>query len=261
MRHEERRRTSVFHRPYLLWKAGTGLPVILSVVMSVAILLLSANASAGRVAAFYLEPHFGAARLILKAVEIERSFVTAVTSDASYGLTDINPEGIIAPVGRMISYSGGGVEAGFTTGVKISGLKLGFTFTWINASFTGFSKRYRYSPELMRAQGRKYEDEDTLPVFRLMGAIKYGVPIMRILLQFQTRIGRMIIRDTSLIVGRAVEEQNGMTADVGIEATMRPSRWISIGFLGYGGFFAFTGKYEGGMGGVFGGNGTLCIYF
>ena len=223
--------------------------------------LFASDAHAGRVAALYLEPHFGAAKLILKAVEIERSFVSAVTNDATYGLTDINPEGIIAPVGRMISYTGGGMEAGFTSGIKISGLKLGFTFTWINASFSGYSRRYRYSPELMRAQGKKYVDADTLPIFRLMGAIKYGVPIMRLLLQFQTRIGRMIIRDTSLVVGRAVEEQNGMTADIGIEATLRPSRWISVGFLGYGGFFAFTGKFEGGMGGVFGGNGTVCIYF
>ena len=233
-------------------------------ILAAVLLLCAKNVSAGRIAAFYLEPHFGAARIIVKAVEIERSFVSTVgKSDIEYSLTDVNLnlEGGIAPVGRMVSYKGSGVEAGFGTGIKISGLKMGFTFTWINAAFSGYSKRYRYSTQLLKAEGKKLVDSDTVPIFRLLGAVKYGIPFGRLLLQFQTRIGRMIFRDTSLVLGRAIERDNGLTADVGIEATLRPSRWISIGFLGYGGFFAFTGKYEGGMGGVFGGNGTFCIYF
>ncbi|MBN2671145.1 MAG: hypothetical protein JXX29_05710 [Deltaproteobacteria bacterium] len=221
------------------------------------------TAFAGKIAAFYLEPHLGAARVILRAVEIERSFVSSVAQEeVSYDWSDINPDGAVASVGRMISYKGSGLEMGWTTGLKISGLKLGFTFSWLNVTFSGYSKRYRYSPELMRAQGRKYWDTDTVPVFRLLGSVKYGVPIWRrMLVNFQTRIGSMVVKNTALVVGRAVEENNGLTADVGIEFTLRPNKWLSVGVLGYGGLFAFAGKYEGGMGVLLGGNGVFCLYF
>lgn len=220
------------------------------------------NAVAGKVAAFYVEPHLGAAKLLLRAVEIENSFVSAVAQEeAALEWTDINRDVGIASVGRMIAYEGSGLEMGLTAGIKISGLKLGFTFTRIHATFTGYSKRYRYSPELMRAQGRKYWDSDTLPVYRLLGTVKYGIPIWRTVVNFQTRIGGMIVKNTSLVVGRAVEEQGGITADVGLELSLRPNKWLSVGIMGYGGIFAFVGKYEFGMGGVFGGNGLLCLYF
>ncbi|MBN2718656.1 MAG: hypothetical protein JXX14_22615 [Deltaproteobacteria bacterium] len=246
------------------WSSPKFVSALAAAGVVVWVLLLSPAANAGRVASFYLEPHFGAARVIMKAVEIERSFVSTIgQKDVQYSWTDvnINVEGGIAPVGRMIGYTGSGVELGFGTGIKISGLQAGFTLTFINAAFSGYSKRYRYSPELLRAEGKKYTDADTVPMLRLLGSVKYGIPVRRLLLMFQTRIGRMKFRDTSLVLGRAVEKDNGITADVGIEVALRPSRWISVGFLGYGGFFAFTGKYEGGMGGIFGGNGTFCVYF
>ena len=231
------------------------------IALTTVVLIMTSNALANRIGAFYLEPHFGAARVTLKAVEIEKSFVTTVSGKDFTETGNINPEGVIAPVGRMVGYKGSGMEVGFTTGIKISGLKLGFTLTCINAVFSGYSKRYRYEPIRFRAVGVKYKDTDNAPILRILGTIKYGIPLFGALLQFQTRIGKMVIRDTRLIKGRAVEDDDGLTADVGIELAVRPCRLISVGFLGYGGFFAFTGKYEGGMGSLFGGNGTISLYF
>ena len=241
-------------------------PVLIMAIAALLLLLVTENAHAGKIAAFYLEPHLGVARVMMKAFEIERSFVTVVgQKNSQYTWTDVNlsAEGGIAPVGRVINYQGTGVEMGFGTGIKISGLKLGFTLTFINATFSGASKRYQYYPEQLRAEGKKFSDTDRAPIVRMMGAVKYGVPIGRFLLQFQTRVGRMAFGHTSLILGRAAEKDNGLTADAGIELTLRPSRWFSVGFLGYGGFFAFLGdgKYAAGMGALFGGNGTFCLYF
>lgn len=224
--------------------------------------LMPIAAFAGKMAAFYVEPHLGAATIIMRAVEIENSFVTSVSKEeVILEWSDIDPAGVIAPVGRMISYKATGVETGISAGIKISGLKLGFSFCVINASFSGYSKRYRYMPELLRAGGRKYQDSDQTPVFRWLGTVKYGIPIWRVQLSFQTRIGAMAFGNTSLIIGRAAEEKGGITADVGLEASLRPNKWFSVGVMGYGGLFAFTGKYEGAMGGVFGGSGVLGFYF
>ncbi|MBN2527360.1 MAG: hypothetical protein JXR76_13275 [Deltaproteobacteria bacterium] len=225
------------------------------------VLLSASNVFANRIGAFYLEPHLGAARVQLTAVEIERSFVTTVSGKDFEKSQNINLDGVIAPVGRMIGYKGSGMEVGFTTGIKVSGLKLGFTLTCINVSFAGYSKRYRYETTRLRAVGIKYKDSDNAPILRLLGTVKYGIPILGALLQFQTRIGKMIVRDTMLIMGRAIEKEDGLTADVGIELGVRPKRWFSVGFLVYGGFFAYKGKYEGGMGSLFGGNGTVSIFF
>lgn len=220
-------------------------------------------ANASRTAAFYLEPHLGFVSIRLRAVEIENSFVAAINYDSEddESWDEIDPEGIIAPVGRMVSYKGTGMDMGIEAGVKISGLKLGLSYSWLNVSFSGYSKRYRYMPELLRAGGQKLYDTSNFSIYRIMGSMRYGIPIWKFLLNLQTRIGALIVGDTALIIGRAAEEKAGFTGDVGLEFSIRPNKWISVGIMGHAGFFAFAGKYEGAMGGVFGGNGVFSFYF
>ncbi|MBN2803981.1 MAG: hypothetical protein JXR91_12885 [Deltaproteobacteria bacterium] len=204
--------------------------------------------------------------MTLKSVEIENSFVSSIQNNEGTDTTplqwsDIDPSGVIAPVGRMVSYKGSGLELALTGGIKISGLQLGFCTSWINAAFSGFSKRYMYIPELLRAGGTPFYDKSEVSIFRLMGSIKYGIPIRKFRVNLQTRIGGMIIGDNLLILGRAVEKTNAFTGDFGLEFLMRPVKWFSVGVLGYAGFFAFPGSYEGSYGIITGVDGTMGFYF
>jgi hypothetical protein len=206
----------------------------------------------------------GMATVRLQAVEIENSFVSSLNSDdsePSSDWSDIDPTGAIAPVGRMVTYKGNGLEMSITAGIKIAGLRLGFCYSWINASFSGFSKRYMYVPELLRAGGTPFYDTSSVSIHRLMSSIKYGIPIRKFRLNFQTRLGVMIVGNTPLVVGRAVEDNNAFSGDFGLEFTMRPSKWFSVGVLGYAGAFAFPGKYDGAFGVITGVDGTLGFYF
>lgn len=240
-------------RRWLPWVVGTALWLLHALPCQ----------AGGKVGSVFIEPTMGMATIYLQAVEIENSFVSSVSADAE--ITDewnnVDPNGVIAPVGRMISYKGNGLEMSVTAGVKISGLKLGFAFSWINANFSGYSKRYRYQPELLRAGGRSMHDASKVPLFRLMGAIKYGIPVWRLMLNFQTRIGGMLVGPTPLIVGRAVEKENAFTADAGLELAIRPNKWVSVGVLGYAGAYVFPGTYEGALGAIIGVDGVLCFYF
>lgn len=224
-----------------------------------------AKCSSGRVVAFFISPALGKSTIYLKSVEIENSFVSSIETDNGEEPADdwsnIDPSGVVAPVGRMVTYKGSGLEFSITAGLKISGLYLGFCYSFINASFSGFSKRYMYVPELLRAGGTPFFDKASVPVNRVMGSIKYGLPFKTLRLNFQTRIGAMMIADTPIILGRAVEKGNAITGDVGMEFLIRPIKWFSVGVMGYLGFFAFPGNYEGSLGAITGVDGTFGFYF
>ena len=221
-----------------------------------------AKARPDRTAAFFIEPSMGMAMVYLRAVEIEGSFVTALAGgEVADDWENVDPSGVVAPVGRMISYQGRGMEMAITSGIKISGLRLGIGFSWINAAFSGYSKRYRYMPELLRAGGRTFYDASRIPLFRILASVKYGIPIRRLLLHLQTRIGAMVAGDTPLVVGRAVEQHDAVTVDFGLDLTIRPVKWVSFGVLTWAGAFAFPGTHEGAMGFLVGFDALACVYF
>jgi hypothetical protein len=204
----------------------------------------------------------------LQALEIESSFVSTLTSEEEGDeesvfddWSSVDPNAIVAPVGRMIRYKGTGMELGINGGIKISALQIGLSVGWIAASFYGYSKRYMYLPEYLQAGGLKYWDRGDCNIVRIMGQIKYGIPLWKLQLQFQTRLGTMIIGKTPLIFGRAVVNENAVTGDLGISLAFRANRWFAVNILGYGGFYAFTGKYEGAFGSLGGFNAGLGFYF
>jgi len=218
--------------------------------------------AAGRPLMLYLEPRLGFAHVYLSAIEIDNSFVSTISNESVWDdLTNVDINGVVAPVGRVVRHEGNGMSAGGSAGIRISGLRLGVSFSWVGAQMSGYSKRYLYTPELLRASGRRYYDTGDVDFFRLQGEFGYGLSLKMIVLEFMTRVGSMHTGPSALILGRATETASAITGEIGVSLKLRPSRWISVGVAGYGGFFAFLGTYEGSFGWIAGVDGTICLYF
>jgi hypothetical protein len=125
----------------------------------------------------------------------------------------------------------------------------------------GYSKRYRYDPDRVRATGRKFLDEGRLELQRVQLEVRYGLPLWRFELALQTRVGGIFIDEGPLLIGRAAGRDNGFTGDFGAGVGFAATGWLTIGLTGWFGFYSFTGSYDGAYGTVAGLDGSLVLHF
>jgi hypothetical protein len=201
----------------------------------------------------YLEPTAGYTWINLKSLEIETTFVRPPLDDDGEPVddqADFDLDDARRSVGRRTHYTGGGGTIGISGGVRLFDLWLGINYSYIPAEMDGFSKRYRYEPEKVRATGKKFEDSGTAWFQRLTAEFKYGLPIWRFAIDFRTRVGAIYVNSGPLIMGRAVESGSGYTGDLGGGLSFTPFSYVAVGVTGWFGFFSFTGKYDGAYGTV-----------
>ena len=217
----------------------------------------SARAAEG--VGFYLEPLVGFSRVTVKTLEIEKSFITSKDDDPDDGVEDdwsaVDPNEVQGSVGRKAYFAGAGFSLGAAAGIKLFSLSLGGVYAWDSVTMDGYSKRYRYRPT-----GRKFLDSGTIDLHRVMAQVKYGLPIGRIEVNFQTRIGVLYLDEGPLLMGRAIDSGSGFSGDVGIGLAFSVTSWLSVGVNGYFGFFSFTGDYEGAYGTIGGMNGSFVVH-
>ncbi len=203
----------------------------------------------------YLKPSIGHSWLTIKTLEIEKTFISAPL-DPDTGEVDEEAAEQLAmsaarrPVGRKAFYEGSGMSYGVAGGLRLYSLWIGVDYSWIPARLHGYSKRYRYDPEKLRARGRKFYDEATVDFQRVLCELKYGFPIGRFELQFRTRFGGVFIDEGALVMGRSVDQGAGFTGDVGAGLSFAPLGWLSVSATGFAGMNAFTGVYHGAYGSI-----------
>jgi hypothetical protein len=219
--------------------------------------LAAAGAPSGARAAngvsVFVEPSVGFTAVTLKALEIETAFIRAEVDENGDPIeTDdwenVDPTEFQATVGRRAYYEGTGFSCGVSGGVRLFAIQIGAAYTFDTLTLDGFSKRYRYMPEKLRAGGRKFLDDGRADFHRVEVLLRYILPIWKIQLEFQTRLGGIFIDEGPLIVGRAIREQNGFTGDLGIGIGVSPVKFLTVRVAGYYGFYTFSGDYEGAYG-------------
>ncbi len=213
---------------------------------------------------FYLEPIVGFSRVTVKTLEIGKNFITSGDDDPHDDVeadwSAVDPNEVQGSVGRKAYFAGAGFSAGAAAGIKLFSLSLGGAYIWDSVAMDGYSKRYRYRPEKNRATGRKFLDSGTIDLHRVMVQIKYGLPLGRIEVNFQTRIGVLYLDEGPLLLGRAIDSGSGFSGDVGIGLAFSVASWLSVGVSGYFGFFSFSGDYEGAYGTIGGMNGSFVVH-
>ncbi len=204
----------------------------------------------------FLEPEIGGSWVRIKSLEIEQSFIAASDSDDADNddWESVDPGSVQKTVGRKSYYTGSGLSLGGSIGLKLFNVNLGVAYLWDSITLDGYSKRYRYDPMKNRAGGRKFWDTGVADFHRVMAQIGYMLPIWKLHLKFQTRIGAIYLDEGPLIVGRAIDDASGFAGDLGIGLSYSPFTFLSIGIEGYFGFFSFSGTYEGAYGTI----GGLC---
>jgi opacity protein-like surface antigen len=225
--------------------------------IALATALIAVGASAPAVAAdgigFYVKPSVGYSWITLKTLEIETNFVRPPLDDEGDPIddnADFDPDDARRSVGRRTYYTGGALTLGISGGLHLFDLWLGMSYSYMPSDLEGYSKRYRYEPEKVRATGKKFNDEGVAQFQRVMLELRYGLPIWRFEIDFQTRVGAIYIEDGPLIMGRAVDSEAGYTGDLGVGLAFAPFRYLKLGVSGWFGFFSFTGKYDGAYGTV-----------
>jgi hypothetical protein len=201
----------------------------------------------------YVKPSLGYSWITLKTLEIETTFVRPPIDDEGDPIDDkaeFDPDDARRSVGRRTYYEGGGMAVGISGGVHLFDLWLGVNYSYLPVELDGYSKRYRYEPDKVRATGKRFHDKGVAQLQRVTAELRYGLPIWRIELSFQTRVGGIFIDEGPLIMGRAVESGAGYTGDLGIGLGFTPFRYLTVGVSGWFGFFSFTGKYDGAYGTV-----------
>jgi hypothetical protein len=201
----------------------------------------------------FVEPSVGFTAATLKALEIETAFISPKLDENGEPIdTDdwesVDPSEFQATVGRRAYYEGSGFSCGVAAGVRLFAVMLGVSYTFDSLTLDGFSKRYRYLPDKLRAGGRKFMDDGPAEFHRVEAMLRYILPVWKIQLEFQTRIGGIFVDEGPLIVGRAIREENGFTGDVGLGLGVSPVKMLTVRAGGYYGFFSFSGDYEGAYG-------------
>lgn len=219
---------------------------------------LGASAAAGECLAaggvgVYLEPTAGYTWINLKGLEIETTFVRPPLDEDGDPIddeADFDADDARRSVGRRMYYTGGGGSFGIAGGLRLFDLWLGVNYAYIPADLEGYSKRYRYEPDKVRATGKKFNDEGTAWFQRVTAEFKYGLPLWRFTVDIRTRVGAIYVNSGPLIMGRAIEAGSGYTGDLGAGLSFTPFPYVAVGVTGWFGFFSFTGKYEGAYGTV-----------
>jgi hypothetical protein len=240
--------------------------IVPAAALAAALALIGAG-SAARAAdgvSVFVEPSVGFTAATLKALEIETAFIRAEVDENGDPIeTDdwenVDPAEFQATVGRRAYYEGTGFSTGVAAGVRLFAVQIGAAYTFDTLTLDGFSKRYRYMPEKLRAGGRKFLDDGRANFHRVEAMLRYILPIWKIQLEFQTRIGGIFVDEGPLIVGRAIQEQNGFTGDLGVGLGVSPVRYLTVRIGGYYGFYTFSGDYEGAYGTLGGLNLSLTL--
>jgi len=228
-------------------------PLVIALWVGLAATLVAGGANAAGGVGIYLEPTVGYTWINLKSLEIETTFVRPPVDEYGDPIDDkaeFDADDARRSVGRRTYYTGGGASIGVAGGLRLFDLWLGINYTYIPADLEGYSKRYRYEPDKVRATGRKFDDEGTSWFQRLTAEFKYGLPLWRFSFDIRTRVGGIFINSGPLIMGRAIEAGSGYTGDLGAGLSFTPFSYFAVGVTGWFGFFSFTGKYDGAYGTV-----------
>jgi hypothetical protein len=226
---------------------------ITAAALALTALTLSCAAQAADGVGFYVQPTAGHTWVSLKSLEIETNFVRPPLDDTGNPIddkADFDADDARRSVGRRTYYTGSGPAVGVAAGLSLFDLRLGINYSFMPIEFDGYSKRYRYEPEKVRATGMKFNDSGVAPLQRLTAELRYGLPIWRFTVDFRTRVGAIYVDSGPLIMGRAIEAGSGYTGDLGAGLLFTPFSYVSLGFVGWFGFFSFTGKYDGAYGTV-----------
>jgi hypothetical protein len=226
---------------------------IAAAAAALALGLAAGGASAADGVTVFLEPSVGFTAATLKALEIETAFIIPKLDENGDPIeTDdwasVDPSEYQATVGRRAYYEGNGFSTGVAGGVRLFAVQIGVSYTFDALTLSGFSKRYRYMPDKLRAGGRKLVDEGRADFHRVAAMLRYILPVWKIQLEFQTRIGGIFVDEGPLTVGRAIRQKNGFEGDVGAGVGVAPLDWLTVRAGGYYGFFSFSGDYEGAYG-------------
>jgi hypothetical protein len=227
--------------------------------VAIGALLCCSSAVGAENIGFVLEPTVGGSWITIKALEIDKAFITAADEDEQTGddWESVDPDAIQRSVGRKSYYEGSGFSLGGSLGLVLFNLTLGVAYAWDSVTLDGYSKKYRYEPDLMRAGGRKFWDTGVADLHRVMARVSYSLPIARFRIKFQTRIGALYMDEGPLIVGRAIGDSSGFAGDVGLGLSFMAFPFLSVGIDGCFGFFSFSGAYEGAYGTMSGIYGTI----
>jgi hypothetical protein len=195
----------------------------------------------------YVRPVLGVSWLRIRSMEIDRDFVNYTEAEAAEDedpmtveeLEDLASEDQV--VGAKSFYTGSGFSAGFSVGLKLRSLGLGVHYAWAGIETNkgkegdkktgGYYKEYKYSADIQGAYGPQEYQQGTIKVKRLLFEMSYGLPFWRFELMFITRIG----------------------------LALYPVDFFGFGINGFGGFFSFTGTYEGAYGIITGLTGFIVL--
>jgi hypothetical protein len=228
----------------LLWSASIGL----------AAASIPSAAHAGKSVSFFLEPFIGVTAATLNALEVENAFVVSKPSadgedpTAEDDWTQVDPSSYRTPVGRRAYYEGRGFSCGGALGVRLFAVQLGVSYIHDGLRLEGFSKRYRYSVDRMKAVGHRFNDEGLADFHRVVALVRYILPFWKMQLELTTRLGGVFVDEGPLIVGRAIDEERGFTGDLGAGLGYSPVRMLTLRATGYYGFYTFSGQYDGAYG-------------
>ncbi|HUT79208.1 MAG TPA: hypothetical protein VM285_16030 [Polyangia bacterium] len=226
--------------------------------------LVPARAAAGGFGG-YLMPTIGYDWMTLKSLEVEQGFLSAPV-DLETGDIDEEAAEELAlgnarrSVGRKSYYEGGGLSTGVAAGLRFSSLRIGAEYTWSPVAMEGYSKRYRYDPEKLRARGRRFLDEGAITVQRALCVLGYGLPLGPLEITIRTRIGGVFLDEGPLIVGNSVDRGAGFVGDLGLGLELSVLGWLGIAVHGSFGFISFSGQYDGAFGTMGGIQGGLVLH-
>jgi hypothetical protein len=206
----------------------------------------------------YLEPWVGGTWQQFKALEIDETFLKK-NPDEELEKERFLEENKAAVVGTRATYQGSGPTFGASGGLRLSSLRIGVHLNWTLIHLEGYSKRYRYDPDALRARGRKYYDERDIDIQRILFELGYALPIGILELIFRSHVGGISFDSQSLVMGQAVESGRGLTGDIGVGLSLALASFLSAEIGGWFGFYAYTGKYDGAYGTLGGIVGTLTL--
>jgi hypothetical protein len=242
-----------------------GTPVLLAALALIALPALApAPAAAGGFGA-YLMPTVGYDWMTLKSLEVEEGFLSPPLDPETGELDEEAAEELAAggsrrPVGRKSYYQGGGLSTGVAAGLRLASLRLGAEYAWSPVGMDGYSKRYRYDPEKLRARGRRFLDEGTIVIHRALAVLEYGLPFGPLEVKVRTRIGGVFLDEGPLIVGDSVDRGAGFVGDVGLGLEFAVLGWLGLAVHGHFGFVSFSGQYDGAFGTIGGLQGGLVLH-
>jgi hypothetical protein len=226
--------------------------------------LAPAGAAAGGFGG-YAMPTIGYDWMTLKSLEVERGFLSPPLDPETGEIDEEAAEELAAgsarrSVGRKSYYEGGGLSAGVAAGLRFSSLRLGAEYAWSSLAMDGYSKRYRYDPDKLRARGRRFLDEGPIVIQRALCVLEYGLPFGPLEVKVRTRIGGVFLDEGPLIVGDSVDRGAGFVGDLGLGLELAVLGWLGVAVHGHFGFVSFSGQYDGTFGTIGGLQGGLVLH-